>query len=302
MNTFKKIDIRVLKTYPKLWITGAHFIIPAIILLTIIAFVVGISMKFNFQSLGDPNLDWQKLSQAKTIIGLIRLLLGLLVIAITIYFVSRQIKYINIRIHHRVPYSDFLFFYLINVFVIYALFYGVIALDYGVNLSNPEQREYLTSFLKTSYLNVLSMSLSLGGVLYMICATSKGNFGAAVVRSFLLIPIISIIGLFFVLIFEKLLNFDSLEDFLPRFLAILVFLFLLWKGFLSKKSHDKKVTWALVLYFVSIPILLSLLGFDVWDKIRRNELMWLISTFVVLNTFIFNEIFKRKIAYPKDNM
>lgn len=294
MNFIKKYNHQILKAYPKIWISGLHIILPILLTLWLLSYIVGAALKFDLTGTVD---DYDtKYSQAKSIINSVRALLVLILLAIAIFFISRQIKYNNIRVHHRIPYSFSILYFVLYFFTFFGLLYALNLFDQGlINSNNFYEHKFFT--LQFKLIDFSNIALGFSGVLYIVCTTSRSDFGAALVRLFLLGPVVSLISVFIFFI-TKGINIDS-DETVIRVIFLLTVLFVGYLSFLSKKTHCKKVIWTFVLFFLTIPAFFVIIGSDAIRDMKTMELKLLIASLIVINTLGFNESFKRKIAYPK---
>jgi hypothetical protein len=291
MNFIKKYNHQILKAYPKIWISGLHIILPLLLTLWLLSYIVGAALKFDLAGLDEGY--YSSYTQAKSIVNSVRALLVLILLAIAIFFVSRQIKYNNIRVHHRIPYSFSLLYFALYFVTFFGLLYAISLFDQGLIRSNGlDEIKWLTIQFKLIDYSLIALGFS--AVLYIVCTTSKSDFGAALVRLFLLGPVVSLISVFIFFI-TKGINID-LDESVMRIIFLVTVLFVAYLAFLSKKTHSKKVVWTFVLFFLTIPAFFVITG--IYDM-KEFDLKLLFASLILINTLGFNEIFKRKIAYPK---
>jgi hypothetical protein len=111
-NAFRRLDDRLLRKRPVLWVLGVHIYIPLVILIAIILFILGASYSLT------PLPRWGDFKDFYTSLNLI---MTLPTIMLAILFIIRQVKFNSKRIHTSLPYrhsfTTFIYYFIVMVFI-----------------------------------------------------------------------------------------------------------------------------------------------------------------------------------------
>lgn len=114
IELYKKIDAKLLKKYPKLWILGIHFYVPIIIALYLILYGIGFAYSM------DP---LPKASDTRDFMSSILTFMIIPLILLSILFIIRQIKFNSMRVHHSLPYRNVILNFLSFLIISSAIFF-----------------------------------------------------------------------------------------------------------------------------------------------------------------------------------
>lgn len=299
MNFYKKLDHYLLRHYPQIWIYRLHFFIPALLLMTAVATLVGYSIPMaNFYAFKSD------LSSSRSLLWLLSGIVGVL-------FFKRNMSFNRPRIHHQLPYN-----HTVQNFITYFAFFAfLILIPYLVDFIavnkwltkhiDTEMPDYYDSsfflIFKPIFLRgVVLGALVLAVLLNVLCSANIGDFNKAILYLALSIPFYGVM-----LAFSKIFSVwnDDVMN-IASLLIVLIYCFFIYLAFGSKASDSVKNPFAIVVHFGSVPFIMYLILWST-EKLKMFATLtgtgtWMVACVgLIMGFFAFNEVYKRRYIYPR---
>ncbi len=315
-SAFSKLEDKMVKKFPNLWILGLHIFLPVVLTANAVLFTIGYFYKY------DLSQPWYELGD---FFGGVTLLMTLLSILLFTLFIIRQVRFNTHRIHHRLPYKQGISFF-IGFFLIFS---AISALPVMANLGSYVHSKQITKDWNVDHYQDISphrydqqstdmerfaemvyhkekmfypvkwefwnwyllISVGFAMMLFAICATKARDFGWAMFIS-ALFPIMYFIIYAFL---ELIIRFNGVKEQESAIILLTSFLLIsIVMALGSKPIRSRAFSIAIYLYTPAL-FIFYMLYFDWWEFVDSS-----IAIFVVacVATVFFNVIFRRKYVEP----